>query len=59
MNGGALVAHIDDADARPRNMVPDRLDVTALQTEDAIDAAGFEKFCDPGRRASFSQIRMQ
>ena len=48
VHGRALVAHVDDADALPRDMVPDRLDVAALQAEDAVDAARFEKARDPG-----------
>ena len=39
VDGGALVAHIDDADAAPAELVPDRLDVPALQPEDAVDPA--------------------
>jgi hypothetical protein len=46
---GALVAHVDDADAAACHMIPDRLDVAALQAEDAIDAARLEEARDPGR----------
>ena len=31
---GPLVAHVDDADAEPRHVVPDRLDMAALKPED-------------------------
>ena len=48
MNRGAFVPDIDDANAAPGDMIPDRLDVAALQTEDAIDAALREKARDPG-----------
>jgi hypothetical protein len=48
VDGGALVADIDDADAKPCGMVPDRLDVAALQTEHAVDPARFEETRDPG-----------
>ena len=34
-----LVPHINDSDAKLSGMVPDRLDVPALQTEDAVDSA--------------------
>ena len=48
VHGGALVAHVDDADALLRDVVPDRLDVAALQAEDAVDAARLEEARDPG-----------
>ena len=54
---GALVAHVDDADALLRDVVPDRLDVPALQAEYAIDAARFEKSRDPGRAGE--RVRVQ
>ena len=34
-----FVAHVDDADAELGRVIPDRLDVAALQAEDAVDAA--------------------
>ncbi len=40
---GAFVAHVDDAHVQLRQLVPDRLDVAALQAEDAVDAAGDEE----------------
>ena len=49
VHGGAFVAHVDDADALPRDVIPDRLDMAALQAEDAIDAARLQKSRDPGR----------
>ena len=49
VNGGAFVAHVDDADALARDVVPDRLDMAALQAEDAVDAARLEEARDPGR----------
>ena len=48
VNRGAFVAHVDDADALARDVVPDRLDVPALQAEDAVDAARFQEPRDPG-----------
>ena len=48
VHGRAFVAHVDDADPEPRHVVPDRLDMTALQAEDAIDAARLEEARDPG-----------
>ena len=49
VHGGALVAHIDDADAAAAKVIPDRLDVAALQPIDAVDAACHEKIRDPLR----------
>src|SRR5580765_8769018 len=59
VHGSALVAHVDDANAATAEVIPDRLDVTALQPVDAVDAARHEKLRDPlcnrtgdcGRRA--------
>ena len=42
----AFVAHVDDAHAALRQLVPDRLDVAALQAEHAIDAARDEEVDD-------------
>jgi hypothetical protein len=36
---GALVADIDDPEAEPGGVVPDRLDVPALQPEHPVDSA--------------------
>ena len=44
-----LVANVDDADAKLRGMVPDRLDVPALQAENAVDPARFQETRDPSR----------
>ena len=44
---GAFVAHVDDAHAALRKLIPDRLDVPALQPEHAIDAAGDQELDDP------------
>src|SRR5215472_786625 len=49
VDGRAFVADIDDTDTLARHVIPDRLDVAALEAENAIDAAGFEKARDPGR----------
>src|SRR5215470_16404243 len=46
--GGTFVADINDADALTRHMVPDRLDVSTLQAEHAVDATGPQEPCDPG-----------
>jgi hypothetical protein len=43
VHGGALVAHVDDADVPLRQLIPDGLDVTALETEHPIHVAGDEK----------------
>ena len=58
VDGGAFVAHVDDADALARHVVPDRLDVAALQAEDAVDAARLEKARDPGRARGFVGIEV-
>ena len=42
-----LVANIDDADAKLRGMIPDRLDVAALQAENAVDSARLQETRDP------------
>ncbi len=39
VDGRALVSHVDDADALAAAEIPDRLDMAALQAEDAVDAA--------------------
>ena len=44
-----LVPHVDDADAEPGAVVPDRLDVAALEAEDAVDPPRLEELRDPGR----------
>lgn len=48
VDGRAFVAHVDDANPEPRREIPDRLDVPALEAEDAIDAARHDKARDPG-----------
>ncbi len=49
VDGRSFVANVDDADAFARHVIPDRLDVAALEAEDAVDAARFQKARDPGR----------
>ena len=49
VHGRGLVANVDDADAELRGMVPDRLDMAALQPKDAIDAALLQEPRDPSR----------
>jgi hypothetical protein len=49
VHGRALVPHVDDAYAELWQMVPDWLNVAALQTEHAVDFAFDEKIGDePG-----------
>ena len=48
VDGGTLVAGVDDLDAKPRRVVPDRLDVAALQAEDPLDPARLQEAGDPG-----------
>ena len=49
VDGRDLVANVDDADAKLRGMVPDRLNMAALQPEDAVDAARLQETRDPSR----------
>ncbi len=58
MDRGAFVAHVDDADALPRHVIPDRLDMPALQPEDPVDAARLEKARDPGRAGLLIRIEI-
>ena len=46
MHGGALVAHVDDADAFGIEPHPDRHDVAAAEREHAGDAAAFQEARD-------------
>ena len=48
VHGRPFVAHVHNADALQRHMVPDRLDVSTLQAEYTVDAARFQKSRDPG-----------
>ena len=57
MDRGAFVAHVDDADALPRDVIPDRLDMPALQPEDPVDAARLEKAGNPRRAGLLSAFR--
>ena len=43
MDGCALVPDVNDADALPSDMIPDRLNVAALQAENAVDAPRLQK----------------
>ena len=54
VHGGAFVAHIHDAHAELGQVVPDRLDVAALQAEDAVDAA-----CDEEARHPFGDAAVR
>ena len=58
VNRGALIANVDDADALPGDVIPDRLDVAALQTENAIDAARFQEPGDPAGAGSFIDVEV-
>ena len=55
---GPFVAHVDDANAAARDVIPDRLDMAALQPEDAVDAARREKPRDPGRAGKLIRIQV-
>ena len=50
VHGGGFVTNVDDRNAELRDDVPDGLDVTALQTEDARDAARRKEARDQLRR---------
>ena len=52
VHGGPLVTHVDNADAQPRRMIPNRLDMATLQAEDAIDAAFLQRLVDPAATLS-------
>ena len=43
VHGGALIAHVDNAYAPLCQLIPDGLDMTALETEHPVDVAGDEK----------------
>ena len=57
VNRCAFVAHVDDADAAPRDVIPDRLNMAALQAEDAVDAASLQETGDPGRASKLVASR--
>ena len=46
VHGRAFIAHVDDAHAALRQLIPDRLDMTALEAEHPIHLAGDEKLDD-------------
>src|SRR5258708_10398280 len=48
VHGCGFMADVDDTDALAGHVIPDWLDVAALETEDAVNATGFEKARDPG-----------
>jgi hypothetical protein len=51
VHGSSFIAHVDDADAVARDMIPNRLDVSALQSEDAVDTPALEESRNPCRGA--------
>ena len=60
VDGGALVPHVDDRDAVRGEVIPDRLDMTALQSEHALRPARGEEARHPfghGRRRRHSALR--
>jgi hypothetical protein len=54
----AFVAHVDDADSPPREVIPDRLDVPALEAEDPVDPACLEHMSDPGGHAVLVPVQV-
>jgi hypothetical protein len=46
VHGGAFIAHIDDAYPLLHQLIPDWLDMTALETEHPIHLSGNEKLHD-------------
>ena len=50
VDGRALIAHVDDADALCVNLHPQRHDVAAAESEHTVDAARGEKARDDGGR---------
>ena len=55
---GAFVAHVDDPDSLPRHVIPDRLDMPALQPEDPVDATRLEEACNPGRAGLLIRVEI-
>ena len=53
VNGRALIADVNDADALPRDVIPDWLNVATLQAENTVHSALFQKAGDPGRTGVF------
>jgi hypothetical protein len=51
MNSRPFVANVDDPNAVSGDMVPNWLEVAALQTENSINSALFEKARNPRRTA--------
>jgi hypothetical protein len=58
MNGGAFIAHIDDADSLAGDVIPDWLDMPTLQSENSIDATGLEEARNPGRAGLLIRIEI-
>ena len=48
VDGGTFVAHVDDPNAEPCRMVPNRLNVTPLKPENPVDAASLQELRYPG-----------
>ena len=46
VHGCAFIANVDDAHPPPSQVVPDGLDVTALETEYAVNAASAQEIHD-------------
>jgi len=55
---GTLVPDIDDADAEAGGMVPDRLDVAALQPEHPVDASSLQEARNLGGAASLVRVEV-
>ena len=58
MDGRTLVPDIYDANSLPSDMIPNRLNMTALQTKYAVDAARLQKSGNPGRAGLFVGIQV-
>jgi hypothetical protein len=43
VHGSALIAHVDDAYSSLRQLIPDWLDMTTLESEHSVDVASDEK----------------
>jgi len=54
MYGCTFVANVDYSDAIAGDMVPNWLDMAALQTKNSIDSALFEEARDPCRATVFA-----
>src|SRR4029079_9833913 len=58
VNRGTFITHVDDPDSLPGDVIPDRLDMAALQTETPVDAPRLEKSCNLGLEALVIRVEI-